>query len=166
MPRTSRIAPGGTIFHCLNRGNNRNEIFAADGDFAAFECTLEATLELVPVRLLGYCLMPNHWRLLLWPKKDGDLSAFMHRLTTTHVRRWHRHRHSDGYGHLYQGRYVGCWKSRIEPLGDGDEKDRDLCEMPVTLTSGKKLPKCLDMIAACDVTAAIERFGEFDRSKG
>jgi putative transposase len=63
---------------------------------------LDATLEVVPVRLLSYCLMPNHWHLLLWPRDDGQLGAFMQRLTTTHVRRWHRHRHSDGEGHLYQ----------------------------------------------------------------
>jgi putative transposase len=57
------------------------------------------------VRLLAYCLMPNHWHLLPWPRRDSELAAFMQRLTTTHVRRWHRHRHSDGRGHLYQGTY-------------------------------------------------------------
>jgi len=57
----------------------------------------------------------------------------------------------------------GCWKSRIEPLGDGDSKDDDLCILPVTLPSGRKLPKCLDMITASHVIAAIERYLEFDR---
>jgi putative transposase len=93
------------VFHCLNRGNDRRVIFEDGGDFAAFQRTLEATLQAVPVRLLAYCLMPNHWHLLLWPRRDGELAAFMQRLTTTHVRRWHRHRHSDGRGHLYQGTY-------------------------------------------------------------
>lgn len=32
--------------------------------------------------------MPNHWHLVLWPERDGDLAAFMQQLTTTHVRRW------------------------------------------------------------------------------
>lgn len=105
MPRTARIAPGGFIFHCLNRGNDRRELFADEGDYAAFERVLEATLEAVPVGLLGYCLMPNHWHLLLRPRADGELGRFMQRLTTMHVRRWHRHRHSDGRGHLYQGTY-------------------------------------------------------------
>jgi putative transposase len=63
------------------------------------------TLSLVPMRLLSYCVMPNHWHLLLWPRSDHDLAEFMHRLTTTHVRRWHRFRQSDGLGHLYQGTY-------------------------------------------------------------
>ena len=105
MPRRSRIAPGGVVFHCLNRGNDSRELFSDDGDFAAFERVIEATLEVVPTRLLAYCLMHNHWHLLLWPRKAGELSAFMHRLTTMHVRRWHRHRRSDGRGHVYQGTY-------------------------------------------------------------
>jgi putative transposase len=103
MPRVARVAPGGEIFHCLNRGNDRRDLFDGDGDFAAFERVLEATLQATPTRLLAYCLMHNHWHLLLWPRQDGELAAFMHRLTTMHVRRRHRHRQSEGRGHLYQG---------------------------------------------------------------
>lgn len=103
MPRRARIAPGGMVFHCLNRGNERRELFADRGDYAAFERVLEATLAAEPVRLLGYCLMPNHWHLLLWPQADGQLGRFMQRLTTTHVRRWQAHRHGEGLGHVYQG---------------------------------------------------------------
>ena len=47
------------------------------------------TMEHVLVRVLGYCLMPNHWHLVLWPLHDGDLGRFIQRLTTTHVRRRH-----------------------------------------------------------------------------
>ena len=57
------------------------------------------------VRVLSYCLLPNHWHLVLWPLNDGDLARFMQRLTTTHVRRWHRNHRSVGTGHLYQGTY-------------------------------------------------------------
>jgi cephalosporin hydroxylase/ADP-heptose:LPS heptosyltransferase len=56
----------------------------------------------------------------------------------------------------------GCWKSRVEPLGDGDEKDRSLCVRPVTLATGRKLPRCLDMITAADVIRAVEKYLEFD----
>src|SRR5215211_2140173 len=98
MPRTARVAPGGYVFHVLNRGNRRGQIFDDDGDFAAFERVLAETLVLVPLRLLAYCLMPNHWHLLLWPTADGQLGRFMHRLTVTHVRRWHAHRHTDADG--------------------------------------------------------------------
>jgi putative transposase len=105
MPRAARIAPGGMVFHVLNRGNDRREIFEGAADFEAFLRVLRATQERVAMRILAYCLMPNHWHLLLWPIADGDLGAFMQRLTTTHVRRWHLHRHSVGRGHLYQGTY-------------------------------------------------------------
>src|SRR5436189_624304 len=107
MPRTARIAPGGYVFHVLNRGNRRERVFDDDGDYAAFERVLAETLLDVPVRLLAYCLMPNHWHLVVWPAADGQLGRFMQRLTVTHVRRWHAHRHTDedGGGHLYQGPY-------------------------------------------------------------
>src|SRR5205814_671243 len=58
-----------------------------------------------PIRILGYCLMPNHWHLVLWPREDGELSEFMRWLTVTHTQRWHAHHHSAGQGHLYQGRF-------------------------------------------------------------
>lgn len=56
----------------------------------------------------------------------------------------------------------GCWKSRVEPLGDGDEKDGSLCLRPVTLRSGRRLPQCLDMISAADVIRAVENYLRFD----
>jgi putative transposase len=57
------------------------------------------------MRLLAFCLMPNHWRLLLWPRADGELSDFGHYLTLTHTQRWHAHYHHVGAGQLYQGRF-------------------------------------------------------------
>jgi putative transposase len=55
------------------------------------------------MRVLAYCLMPNHFHLVLWPREDGDLSAFMQWLTTTHARRYHSAHGSSG--HLWQGRF-------------------------------------------------------------
>jgi putative transposase len=105
MPRTNRIAPGGWVFHVLNRGNARMAIFEDEGDYGAFEALLRETSERFKLRVLAYCFMPNHWHMVLWPREDGDLGRFMQRLTTTHVRRWRLHRHSVGEGHLYQGTY-------------------------------------------------------------
>jgi putative transposase len=105
MPRAARVAPGGRVFHVLNRGNDRRDIFDDPADYEAFLRVMKETQERVPMRVLAYCLLPNHWHFLLWPVNDGDLGAFMQRLTTTHVRRWHLHRHSVGRGHLYQGTY-------------------------------------------------------------
>lgn len=105
MPRVARTAPGGTVFHVLNRANDRATLFDGARDYAAFERVMVRTTELIPMRLLSYCLMPNHWHLVLWPHCDGDLARYMHRLTTTHVRRWRLHRHSVGAGHVYQGTF-------------------------------------------------------------
>src|SRR5262249_12896987 len=52
-----------------------------------------------------YCLMPNHWHFVLWPKKDHELTTFLRWLTHTHTMRWHAHYHTSGTGHLYQGRF-------------------------------------------------------------
>ena len=47
------------VFHVLNRGVGRRKVFYKDRDYAAFERVLKAMLELAPMRLLAYCLMPG-----------------------------------------------------------------------------------------------------------
>jgi putative transposase len=89
----------------LNRGNGRSRLFHKPGDYQAFLDIMARVQQAVPVRVLGFCLMPNHWHLLLCPQEDGDLSKFMLRLTTTHVRRSFAYRRHDAGGHLYQGRF-------------------------------------------------------------
>lgn len=93
------------IFHVLNRGVGRRSLFEKDADYEAFERVLDETLRTAPMRICAYSLMPNHWHFVVWPQRDGELSAFMQQLTNTHVKRWKEHRHETGYGHLYQGRY-------------------------------------------------------------
>jgi REP element-mobilizing transposase RayT len=88
MPRTARASQGGYCYHVLNRGNARRTVFHKDGDFAAFVKLLRQAGERVPVRLLAYCLMPNHFHLVLWPREDGELSDYMMWLLTAHVRRY------------------------------------------------------------------------------
>jgi len=105
MPRTPRIAPAGHFYHVLNRANSRSRIFAKPADYEAFERVLIETLDRVPMRVLSYCVMPNHWHMVLCPRADGDLTRFMQWLTLTHTQRWHAHHKSAGTGHLYQGRY-------------------------------------------------------------
>lgn len=103
MPRTARASVGDYCDHIINRGNGRAHVFHADGDYQAFSDLLEQACERLPMRLLAYCLMPNHFHLALWPHRDGDLSRWMHWLLTAHVRRYHRWHHSSG--HLWQGRF-------------------------------------------------------------
>ena len=104
MPRTARIAPGGIIFYVLNRANQRAILFEQPADYDAFERVIGRTLAYVPMRILSYCDMPKHWHFVLWPEQEGELPAFMHRLTTTHARRRHLYRRTVGEGHLYQAR--------------------------------------------------------------
>lgn len=103
MPRTARASQGGFVYHVLNRGNGRADVFHKDDDFAAFINLMREAHEKVPMRLTGFCLMTGHFHLLLWPHADGDLSRWMQWLMTSHVRRYHRY--YKGSGHVWQGRF-------------------------------------------------------------
>ena len=98
LSRRNRVS-----FHVLNRGNGRQTLFFGSADYEAFVRVVKEALLIVPMRILGYCLMPNHF--VLWPELDDQLSAFMHQLMTTHVRRWQKAHHGEGEGHVYQGRF-------------------------------------------------------------
>jgi len=93
------------VYHVLNRANGRATIFANAGDYLAFERTLAEVQERIPMRILAWCLMPNHWHLVLWPSRDGELSDYVRLLTLIHTARWHAHHATAGTGHLYQGRF-------------------------------------------------------------
>jgi len=105
MGRPKRADDGGLIYHVLNRANARMTIFAKDADYEAFEGVLEEAVERTRTRLLSYCVMPNHWHLIVWPRHDGELSRFVGWLTLTHTQRWHANRNTRGSGHVYQGRF-------------------------------------------------------------
>jgi putative transposase len=94
---------GGICYHVLNRGNGRRKVFLKDGDYQAFLDAMADASEGLPARVLAYCLMPNHFHLVLWPEADGDLSRWMHWLSNAHVRRYHQNHHTSG--HLWQGRF-------------------------------------------------------------
>ena len=105
MPRRIRANAGGIVYHVLNRGVGRMRLFRKAADFAAMEQVLQEAVERTGTRLLAYCLMSNHWHLLLWPRKEGELSEVMRWLTVTHTQRWHANRHTSGTGPIYQGRF-------------------------------------------------------------
>lgn len=103
MPRSARAAVGGLCYHVLNRGNARAEVFHKAEDYDAFLALFAPACDRLRMRILGWCLMPNHFHLVLRPYDDGDLSRWMQWLMTAHVRRNHRHYHGDG--HVWQGRF-------------------------------------------------------------
>ena len=88
-------------YHVINRANARAHIFDNEKDYIQFKTILEEAVDKFDMRLLAYCVMPNHWHLVLYPKNDGDLSQFMGWLTNTHTRRWHTTKNTIGHGHLY-----------------------------------------------------------------
>ena len=105
MPRVARVAVGDMLYHVINRANNKARIFDSDNDYKHFESLLQEGKELIDMRLVAYCIMPNHWHLVLYPKKNTDMGEFMRWITTTHVRQRRVQTNSVGYGHLYQGTY-------------------------------------------------------------
>src|SRR4051812_17057032 len=105
MGRPHRANDGGYVYHVVNRANWRLTIFDDDGDYEAFEAALTEAVELCQTRLLAYCLMPNHWHLVVWPQEDGELSRFVGWLASTHSHRWHSFRQLTGAGRLYQDRF-------------------------------------------------------------
>ncbi len=87
MPRAARASVGGMCYHVYNCGNNRAEVFHEPDDSDAFLATAVEGCERLPMRVLAYCVMPNHFHMVLWPRHAGDLSRWMQWLLTAHVRR-------------------------------------------------------------------------------
>ncbi|MEZ6040125.1 MAG: transposase [Planctomycetaceae bacterium] len=105
MPRRPRICPSGVCFHVLNRAVARLTLFEKPEDYEAFERVLEEAVTRVPLPIFSYLIMPDHWHFVVRPTTDSELSEFLQWLTHTHTMRWHAHRHTEGTGHLYQGRF-------------------------------------------------------------
>ena len=105
MPRRSPQFSGGIVFHVLNRGVRRMQLFDRDGDYQAYLTLFAAAQRRVPMRCLAYCLMPNHFHFVLWPQADDHLAKFMFWLSTVHAKRWHSAHGRRSNGHVYQGRF-------------------------------------------------------------
>jgi putative transposase len=90
-------------YHVLNRGNRREAVFHKPGDYDAFVAAIADARSRLLIDILGYCLMPNHFHLLIRPRADGDLGRWVQWLLTAHVRRHHSHYRTTG--HVWQGRF-------------------------------------------------------------
>jgi putative transposase len=102
MPRPLRPIADGLIYHVINRGNNRQEVFHKPGDYHAFLKALADIKEHKPFELYGYCLLSNHFHLLMKPT-GASISRILQSLLVTHTQRYHKHRRSGG--HVWQGRF-------------------------------------------------------------
>lgn len=103
MPWIVRGLADNIIYHVINRGNGRQEIFHKDKDYEAFLKLMNEAKRRYSVKLFAYCLMPNHFHMVLMPERGRELSRWMQWLMTSHVRRYHKHYGSSG--HVWQGRF-------------------------------------------------------------
>ena len=102
MARPIRVEFEGAVYHITARGNERRRIFRDDADHEMFLATVGQCVEQHGLRLHGYCLMPNHYHLLLETPR-GNLSRAIGWLQTAYTIRFNvRHQRS---GHLFQGRF-------------------------------------------------------------
>ncbi len=106
MGRSPRVTQVGFVYHVLNRRVMRLPLFGKDDDYLAFERVLAGSLDRPDApHLLSWCLMPNHWHLVVRAGTHTNLSTWMQWVTVTHTHRWHAHTRTAGEGPLYQGRF-------------------------------------------------------------
>ena len=104
IPKKRHVEPG-YIYHVLNRGALRQQLFACDADYADFEDLIQQTLRRMPLPILTYELMPNHWHFVVAPEDGEQLSAFFQYLAGTHAKRFRAANGTLGHGHVYQDRF-------------------------------------------------------------
>jgi putative transposase len=105
MPRRHLAGSGGFVFHVMNRSAKQLTLFDRPFEYEMFLQVLAEADSACPMRLLEYCVMPNHWHLLVWPERDDQLSRYMRWITGVHAQRWRQARGQPGKGAVYQGRY-------------------------------------------------------------
>lgn len=105
MPRKPRCELSNHCYHVLNRASGALTLFQNENDFYVFENMLRDAIRRFDVNLFAYCIMPNHWHLVVEPKMERALSKMMHWLTMRHTQRLHKLWGTVGRGHLYQARY-------------------------------------------------------------
>lgn len=102
MARKLRIQFPGAIYHVVNRGNYRRDLFATPGEALAFLDVIREARALMGWRVHAYALLKNHYHLAL-ETPEPNLVEGMHWLQTTWATRFNRFRQERG--HLFQGRY-------------------------------------------------------------
>lgn len=104
MPRVARLVVEGYPHHVVQRGHNRQVVFAAPEDFERYLSDLRELKETFGIRVYGYCLMTNHVHLLLAPRESPSaLAAFMKALAGRATR--YRNRLEGRSGTLWESRY-------------------------------------------------------------
>jgi REP element-mobilizing transposase RayT len=102
MSRPLRIEYEGAWYHVMNRGRRSDRIFEGQDDYQMFIEVLKDAIELWDIRISAYCLMSNHYHLLIHTPK-GNLSRCMRHINGVYTQRFNRTHGLDGQ--LFRGRY-------------------------------------------------------------
>ena len=103
MPRIARGIADNQIYHIINRGNRREAVFHDNYDYEKFLKLLIESKEKYAIKIYAYCLMPNHFHLVIYTKYADSLSQGMHWISSSSVRYYNKRYNISG--HLWQGRY-------------------------------------------------------------
>ena len=104
MGRPRRVFTTEFPFHVVQRGHDRDPIFRNPSDFIQFIRILEHTKKLIPLKIFSFCLMTNHFRLVLQNVSDGaEVSRFMRDLCSTYGRSFNAQYRLSGT--LWDGRF-------------------------------------------------------------
>ena len=102
MSRPLRIEYPGAWYHVMNRGRRHCDVFEEEEDFHLFLDILKNTSKMWNLKVSAYCLMSNHYHLLV-QTPDGNLSRCMRHLNGVYTQRFNRRHDYDGQ--LFRGRY-------------------------------------------------------------
>lgn len=102
MPRTRRIISSSKIYHTISRGNERKAIFLDTDDYTRFTNILRKIQSAKSFAIYAYCLMPNHYHLIL-NEGENVISSIMSSINTTYAIYFNKK--YDRVGHLFQGRF-------------------------------------------------------------
>jgi putative transposase len=181
MPRSLRIERPNAVYHIINRGNYRQDLFINEGAHLAFETCLFEACEKCGWVLEGFCVMTNHFHLVVRTPR-GNLIYGMKWLQSTFANRYHRHRKI--HGKLFQGRYKSLIVEEdshlgallhyvnLNPVRAGIVKADALKTYRWSsfwyLHNKKQRPPCLDISGALeaanglrDTPTGIRKYGEY-----
>ncbi len=102
MSRPLRIEYKDAWYHVMNRGRRGDSVFLEEADYINFKTLLKESSGLWKVHVCAYCLMPNHYHLLI-QTPQANLSRFMRHLNGIYTQRFNRFHQLDGQ--LFRGRY-------------------------------------------------------------
>lgn len=105
MPRRPRSSEIASYFHVINRAAAKAPLFLKPRDYREFLQILRDGLKRHPVPVVAYCVLANHWHLVIGPTGTDRLTGLLHWVATTHAVRFRLRHKTVGQGPVYQGRF-------------------------------------------------------------